>query len=349
MNELQKRINKIRKSLLKTKCSGLLISSSANVRYLSGFTGGECWLLIKKSANFFIGDFRYKIQAEKELFPGFNIIICNDSKFTSIGELAAKTALKKLYFEAKHISFEDYRQLKNVLPKKTSLHPTKDKIEELRMIKSPQEIKLIKKAAAITKKSFRQLKPYIRPGVSELFLKNKLEQLLKNNGATGLAFEIIVASGENAAMPHARATNRKIARNEPIIIDAGAEYSGYKSDLTRTFFSGRITEYVKYYKLLASAQDRAIKMVRPGVIIQKIDHAARRILKKLNLEHYFGHALGHGIGLEVHEAPHVFGKSKLRFKPGMVFTVEPGIYMPGSGGTRIEDMILVTKKGFKII
>ncbi len=349
MRLLKNRLQKVRKAIKSAKAQAMLITSLHNVRYLSGFTGSECRLLITEKENIFLCDFRYRLQAQKELGSIFKVLMIEGNIFSLLKNVLKQRKIQTLNFESQHITYEQYYNLKTALGKKTRLGASKDIIEQLRMIKSPEELKIIRKAVSITKKSLRALKPLIKPGVSELFLKNKLNEMLKNNGASGPAFDTIVASGPNAAMPHATTTKRKIGMNDPVIVDVGADYKGYKSDLTRTFFSGKITQYVKHYKLLATAQDRAIKLVRPQGRIQKIDRIARQVLDAAGLGQYFGHALGHGVGLEVHEKPYISGKSKQRFKSGMVFTVEPGVYIPDSGGIRIEDMVLVTKKGYEVL
>ncbi|MFH1093396.1 MAG: Xaa-Pro peptidase family protein [Candidatus Omnitrophota bacterium] len=348
MKLFKKRLQKVRKAIKSSKTQAMLVSSVHNVRYLSGFTGSECWLLITEKENIFFSDSRYRLQAQKEIGSTFKVLLIEGNLFSLLKSVLKKRKIHTLNFESQHISYEQYYNLKTALGKKIRLNASRDIIERLRMIKSPEELKIIRKAVSITKKSLRQLRPWIKSGVSELFLKNKLNEMLKNNGASGPAFDTIVASGPNAAMPHATTTNRKIGKNEPVIVDVGADYNGYKSDLTRTFFSGKITKYIKHYKLLATAQDRAIKLIRPQGEIQKIDQIARQVLDTAQLGQYFRHALGHGVGMEVHEKPYISGKSKQCFIPGMVFTVEPGVYIPDSGGIRIEDMVLVTRKGYEV-
>ncbi|MBU1042889.1 MAG: Xaa-Pro peptidase family protein [Candidatus Omnitrophica bacterium] len=343
------RVNKLKAYLKKSNIEAMLIACPANVRYLSGFTSAESWLLISPKQNVFISDFRYKLQAQQEIDSSYQIEMVTTSVYALLAELSKKLKISSLCFEPDHITYNQYCRIKAALPPETQIISSQNFVEQLRMLKSPEEIALIRKAVKIVKKSLNQLKPLIKSGISERALKTKLELLLLANGSTQPAFDTIVASGPNAAMPHAVTTDRKIKNNEPIIIDVGATVEGYKSDLTRTFFSGKISEYIEYYKLVATAQDRAIKLIRPQVKIEKIDAAARQVLKAADLDKYFGHSLGHGVGLEVHEAPNISGKNSMRLKRSMVFTVEPGIYIPGSGGIRIEDMVLVTDKGCEIL
>lgn len=340
---------KLRHFLIQNNYDAFLVTNFTNVRYLSGFTGTDCWLLITPSKNFFLGDFRYLLQGKNELKHSFEIKLVNGSIFNLIKDIFLKTGMDTLCFEETNLTVAEYHQLKKEFNGKIKLVPTKDIIEEQRQLKTENEIKLIQTAVKIAKKSLLKLRPFIKKGVTELFLKNKLEQLLRTSGAQAAAFDIIVASGPNSAMPHAKTTKRKIKENEPILIDAGADFCGYKSDLTRTFFLGKINRYTSYYELVVNAQDMAIKLIRPGVKIQDIDQAARAVFKKAKLDRYFGHALGHGIGLEVHEAPHISGKNKEELKAGMVFTVEPALYIPNWGGIRTEDIVVVTEKGAQIL
>ncbi|RKY37704.1 MAG: Xaa-Pro dipeptidase [Candidatus Omnitrophota bacterium] len=345
----KQRLLKVRNFLKKNKFDAFLITSLSNVRYLSGFTGDDCRLLLTLKENIFIGDFRYKLQAEKQVKDLFSIEIAQGSVFKLIKELAFKIHLKAVCFEEKYLSVFEYGKLKECVGRQSKLIGQNGIIEAQRQIKSTEELELIRTAVNITKKSLRSLEPFIKPGVSEIFLKHKLDSLQKEYGAQGPAFEIIVASGKNSAMPHAKATEKLICKNEPIIIDTGCVFKGYCSDLTRTFFLGKIMRYKKYYKLVAAAQDKAIKMVKPLVKIEKVAMAARQIYEQQGLNKYFGHALGHGVGLAVHEAPGICKNNPLRLRKDMVFTIEPGFYLPDWGGIRIEDMVRVTEKGCEIL
>ncbi|MFH2139110.1 MAG: Xaa-Pro peptidase family protein [Candidatus Omnitrophota bacterium] len=342
------RILKVRGFLRRHGFDAFLITSLANIRYLSGFTGGDCYILLTKTENIFIGDFRYTLQAEKELDKSFRIEMIKNGLSSLLKEFISGKKLHSLCFEDKHITVSFFNRIKKSLPK-IHLIPTSNVIEKQRIIKTDKEIALISKAVDITKQALNKLKPFIKPGITEIWIKNKLDYLLKSFGGQQPSFDIIVASGPNGAMPHAGTTTRQIQKNEPIIVDVGTVFEGYKSDLTRTFFSGKMTQYAHYYKLIAAAQKKAISLIRPSVKIRDIDLAARNYLKRNKVDKYFGHALGHGVGLEVHEEPRIYWKNSQRLKPGMVFTVEPGIYIPEWGGIRIEDMVLVTKKGCKVL
>ncbi|MDD5747090.1 MAG: Xaa-Pro peptidase family protein [Candidatus Omnitrophica bacterium] len=344
----QERIQRLREYLKTSNAGAYLVSLPANIRYLSGFTGMDCRLLITRRKNFFLGDFRYITQARQELDPSFEIQQVDHGFGTCLYRLLGKTKSAGLCFESKHTSVYAYNSLKNTL-KGIRLLPVTDIIEQQRQVKTGTEISAIRTAAAITRKTLKAIQPLIRPGVTEYAVKNKLEELLCRFGSEKPAFDIIVASGPNAAMPHAQTTQRKIGKHDPVIIDIGAQWNGYKSDLTRTFFSGRITKYIEYYKLIGNAQHRAISLIKPGVNAAEIDAAARQILHTARVEKYFGHALGHGVGLEIHEGPSISGASRQQLCAGMVFTVEPGIYIPRDGGVRVEDMVVVTEKGCEIL
>jgi Xaa-Pro aminopeptidase len=230
------------------------------------------------------------------------------------------------------------------------LVPTHGLVEEPRQIKAAEELKKIKKATQITIKALKFIKNIILPGKKEIEIAAELEHFIRYNGGGGSAFDIIVASGPNSSFPHHITSQRRIKNNELVLVDLGVEYQGYKSDLTRVFFLGKINLLIRrIYDIVRSAKDKAIKEIRPGVPIRKIDASARQYITKMGYGSFFSHSLGHGIGLEVHEAPSISAKEKSQLKAGMVFTVEPAIYLPNKFGIRLEDMVLVTEEGGKII
>ncbi|NQT95730.1 MAG: aminopeptidase P family protein, partial [Candidatus Omnitrophica bacterium] len=233
---------------------------------------------------------------------------------------------------------------------KKKLYSTFGLIGKLRAIKDQQEVGLIKKAAAIAKKAYKSIKRELKEGKRETDIAGKIDFLVKKLGADRPSFETIVASGANASMPHAKPTAKRIKNSEAIIVDFGARLKGYNSDLTRTSFVGKIDKHFKLiYSIISIAQSKAINKIRPGVKISEIDKAARSYIVKKGFGKYFTHALGHCIGIDVHELPSINSKNHSVLKEGMVFSVEPGIYIPGSGGVRIEDMILVTAKGHEVL
>ena len=336
-------------AILKRKnLDALFISHPANVSYISGFKGLDSFLLIIKGKEpLFITDFRYLQQARKEI-SGFRILSSAKSIIREIAGLIKKYHLKKVGFESAHLSYKDSIFISTKTKQK--LIPTEGLIEELRIVKNEVEIGIIKKSAYITKSALKKTLAYMKPGMSELEIAGYIEWQMRKAGAQRIAFPPIVASGENSAMPHAVSTTRKIRKQEPIIIDCGCVFDGYNSDLTRTIFLGRINaQFKSIYNTIEEAQRRAISLIHPGVKICRIDKAARDYIHSKGFERYFKHATGHGVGLKVHEAPVVSMKNFKTLKKGMVLTVEPGIYIPGLGGVRIEDMILVTDKSHRIL
>jgi Xaa-Pro aminopeptidase len=223
-------------------------------------------------------------------------------------------------------------------------------VEDLRQIKDPQEIAKIHKATKIAIKALRQIRSFLLPAKKEIEIALELERLIRCLGGYSSSFEIIVASGPNSSFPHHLTSSRKLCDNEPVLIDMGVDYLGYKSDLTRVFFLGKIKPLVReVYDIVLEAQARALKRIKPAVIINQIDRAARQYITQEGYGGFFGHNLGHGIGLEVHENPHISLRQNKRLHPGMVFTVEPAIYLPNKFGIRIEDMALVTEKGVELL
>jgi len=358
-------ISLLKNRLKKEKLDGLLVSKPANVSYLSGFSGDESYLLITEKKDFFITDFRYEQQAKKEA-KGFEIEVVGaapcgrpqqgrhrglplHNHFDLIVHLIKKNNLKRVGFEARHITYAEVSKIRDNLTKQEFL-PMHDLVESLRVVKTQEEIKNIKKATGICLSVFNDVAFKIKPGIREKELAGFVEYQMRIKGAEGASFDIIVLSGKNSTMPHGRPSDRKIGCNEAVLIDAGASFNGYKSDLTRMFFLGKIPDTVqKVYGIVKKAQEMALKAVRPGVSASVVDAIARDYIKSNGYGDYFGHSLGHGVGREVHEAPSISSKSKDILKPGMIFTVEPAIYLPNIGGIRIEDMVLVTQKGSQVL
>lgn len=341
-------IQKLRQTLRRKNLDALLVSSRANVSYLSGFRGEDSFLLVgKNKMPLFITDFRYIQQAKKEI-KGCNILMLNPPLIKSLSYTIKKCRFKRIGFEANHLSFSEATKLKS--HRGCKFLPTNGIIENFRLIKTKSEIAIIKKSAHIAASALRDTVSYIKAGMTESDVAGYLQWRMGKRGAERLAFPPIIASGKNAAMPHAITSNKKIRMHEPIIIDCGCVFNGYSSDLTRTIFLGRIDPQFKYYyNIVKSAQQKAISSVRPGVKISEIDKIARDYIAGKGLSEYFGHAIGHGIGRNVHEAPVVSSKNKDILTPGMVFTIEPGVYMPEWGGVRIEDMVVVTDKSCRIL
>lgn len=337
----------LRKKLHKLKVDGILVTDLMNVRYLTGFSCSSGYVLVTGRSAVFATDFRYEEQARQEL-KGFSIRIERGDRAREIRELADELGVRKLGFEDHHVTYRFYKRLTK---KKIRLKPLADTVESFRAEKSRQEIACITKAARRAERAFMKLRPFIRAGATELKLAVKLEELLKEEGCKTLPFGVIVASGFRSALPHARPTNRVIQKGDPIIFDWGGECDGYYSDMTRTvFIRGKdISRYREVYDIVLHAQKRAIGSVRAGIKAKVIDAAARDHIKQEGYGEAFGHGTGHGVGLAVHEKPSLSWRSKDMMKENMVITVEPGIYIPGIGGVRIEDMVVVTKDGGRVM
>ena len=265
--------------------------------------------------------------------------------------MAKRLKVRKLGFEAKDLNFAEYSKIRSYLGPKTKLKDTFNIVETLRLIKDPQEIGFIRQAIKITAKTFEFIQKSLKPGVKELEIAAEIEHFIRYQGAKMSAFNILIASGPNSSLPHALISSRKIKSGEPILIDIGVDINGYKSDLTRVFFLDKIPNIQRrIYEIIQEAQAKAIAAVKPGRIISAIDSAGRKHIEEQGFGRYFGHSLGHGVGLEVHEEPSISSKNKAQhLEEGMVFTVEPGIYLPGRFGIRLEDMVLVTKKGSEVL
>jgi Xaa-Pro aminopeptidase len=328
----------IRRILKANKINAILISGAKNIRYVTGFTGSSGFALITETHALFFTDFRYVEQASKEV-EGFEIIKEKGKRNITVKKTVRKLGIKKLGFE-QSVSYEFYSGLKD---KNILLKPLKNTIEKLRQIKTENELKHIKQAINRAETAFLKVKPEIKTGVAEKRIALRLEEELKKNGCNCLPFDIILASGKNAAMPHARPSEKKIEKGDFVIIDWGGEAEGYFSDMTRTLIinGNGLAEKIKIYDTVNSARKKAIKSINAGIKACDIDKAARSEIEKFGFGAYFGHGTGHGIGLEVHEMPSISKTAKETINEGMVFTVEPGIYIPGLGGVRIEDMAAV--------
>jgi Xaa-Pro aminopeptidase len=343
-------IKNIYTKLAQEDLDGLLVSSPANISYLANFTSRDSYFLISKKENIYITDSRYTQEAKKHLQKIATIKKSNGSIFRIIADLCRDLGLKRLAFEERYLPFAEYKKIKEELSKKGDLIPTHDLVEELRQIKNAEELEKIKKASEISIKALRFIKDFISEGKKEIEVAAEIERFIRYNGARSSAFDIIVASGPNSSFPHHLTSQRKIKNNKPVLVDIGVDYLGYKSDLTRVFFLGKISSTVRgIYDIVRRAQEKAIRRIKPAVHINKIDVVARQYITQKGYGGFFGHNLGHGIGLEVHEEPHISSKGRGVLKPGMVFTIEPAIYLPNKFGIRLEDIVLVTQKGCEIL
>jgi Xaa-Pro aminopeptidase len=330
-----------KRTLAASGVDGILITDLNNLRYLTGFTGSSGLSIITRNRSLFVTDFRYKEQAKMEV-KGFSITIERAEKTEIIRNLTKKYGIERLGFEDHSVSYGMYRKL---VRKNIRLRALSDTVEKMRLIKNSAELSHIRKAIRRAENAFRKLRPHIKTGITERKLALKLEELLKKEGCKILPFGVIVASGRMSALPHAKPTNRVIKKGDFILFDWGGESGGYFSDMTRTVVirGQNLNKQLNIYSVVLEAQNRAMKTVRHGARASEIDSAARDYIKLKGYDRYFGHSTGHGVGLEVHEKPVISWQNSNTVEEGMVFTVEPGIYLPGFGGVRIEDIVTVKK------
>ncbi len=348
------RLKALRSAMKGAVVDSLLLTDLANIRYLTGFTGSNAKVVVTLKGAWFFTDFRYDSQAREEIGEagGFKIRILKKGWIEDLAVLVSRLKKDSLSFEESHLTYSDFRGLKKSL-KGVRLKPVSGLVEGLRQIKDLLEIERLQRAAAIADEGFKEagrLIRKLRKGLTELDVSEALERVLKKKGAFGPSFDIIVASGARSALPHGSPSDKRIKRGEFVIVDMGALYKGYHSDATRTYITGRGTKrHLEIYDTVRTAHDLAIDIIRPGVKAADIDRAARDHIERSGFGKYFGHGTGHGTGLNIHEGPNISPKSKDVIEEGMVFTIEPGIYVPGFGGVRIEDMVLVTNDGATLL
>ncbi len=339
------RQKKLLKILASRSLDALIIKKKQNIFYLTGAKGDDATLFVSPEKNLLITDSRYKEEYAKSLKTCALKIVKYSEAASSIKDICKKTNSRRVGFESKNISYSEYAALKKELRNKR-LVPVKDAVESLRMIKDNKEVGHIKTACKIGCKIMDHVVKTLRPSSSEEKVKNGIYAYIAKSGFKKADFEIIVASGRRACMPHATASTKIIRKGEMVVIDLGAMNCGYNSDLTRTAFLGRIErKYRRIYNIVLDAQKKAIENIRPGIKAKYIDYISRQYILDKGLGKYFIHNLGHGIGLEIHEKPAISRNSDVVLEKNMVFTVEPGVYIPGYGGVRIEDDVLVTKTG----
>lgn len=352
MQYIKLRLNKLLQKIEGSRLDALFVTHAPNVSYISGFRNRDAWLVVSSKGCYLLTDFRYIEEAQKEISADFKIVDTKQPFFNAYSALADVLRclrVRQLGFEGNYLSFAGWKRLKSSLSE-VKLIPTADLIEDLRMLKDIHELRLLKTAAKIAAHGMSFVSKRIRTGRTERQIAQDLDYFLKSHGADRASFDIIVASGPNSSMPHAITSRRRLKTSELALVDAGARFKGYNSDLTRTFFSGRMTRKAKdIYNIVDEAQKSAIAGIKPGKKASDIDNTARSVIENRGFGRYFGHGLGHGVGLEVHEKPRIAKYEQLILKEGMVFTVEPAVYIPGWGGVRIEDMVLVTKNGCKIL
>ncbi len=343
------RIKKIQKLLLQKKQFPYLVASLINIKYCTGFEGSYAYLIYFEDETVFISDSRYEEYALMILPKNVRFILQQKDFFKSLLSLLKEKKIKKLFLEEHSITLSQYKMIKNEC-KGIALNYGGDVINELRSIKDEDEIETIKKAARITDACFHHILTIIKPGITEWDIAVEIEYYYKKHGCQGTSFETIVASGAGSSMPHYKTGTKKIKAGEPVLIDMGCIFNGYCSDMTRTVFIKSIPNGIKtIYYIVKEAQQRAVDAVKPGLITNKLDSIARDFIAAKGYGDLFGHSLGHGVGLDVHEIPAVKHNGAVALKKGMVITVEPGIYIPKKAGIRIEDMVLVTSLGHEVL
>ena len=341
------RVEKLRKKMQEENLDSFLITSPYNLRYLTNFTGTTGLAVITLEKAFFITDFRYTEQAAAQA-QGFEIIKNVGPIFEEVADLVQKEGLRELGFEETTVSFLEYSVLEEIID--AQLIPISGMIEELREIKDEEEIAIIEKACSIADLAYDHILKMIQPGMTEIEVANQLDFYMRSLGASGVSFETIVASGLRSAMPHGVASKKIIEQGDLITIDFGCYYEGYVSDMTRTFAIGDPGEQLKeIYQIVLEAQLAVLEVAKPGVTGKQLDAVARDYITKHCYGEAFGHSTGHGIGLEIHEGPNVSVRAEKQFVPGNIITDEPGIYLPGIGGVRIEDDLLITSDGNRVL
>lgn len=334
------RLQKLRNELELGDAGAVLITKRVNYMYMSGFTGTSAIVYISENRAVLLTDFRYVEQATSQA-ADFEIIQYSGSAFDKLNQLIESDSIQTIFFEDRHLTFFEYDEYTAKLNAKVFI-PLGKIIEKLRRIKDDWEIEIIKGAVDVADKVFSHILPFIKPGVTEIELAAEMEHHMRRLGASGPSFDMIIASGQRASMPHGVASDKKIEAGDVITMDFGALYKGYCSDITRTVFLGNPDkEMARIYKIVFDANKKGLEAVISGVAGRDVDAVSRQYIVDHGFGDNFGHGLGHGVGLEIHEEPSVSMREDLLLEDGMVVTVEPGIYVPGLGGVRIEDMVVV--------
>ncbi len=347
-NEFARRRQIVAAELAGRKLDALLVSSAANIRYLTGFTGSSGALLILPDDAVLFTDPRYAIQSGREV--SCKTKISRGPLLPGVAASLQRRRIRQLGFERAHLSYDGFDVLRARLPVNTALEPVAGWVEGYRMLKSASEIELIERSVATNSEAFEQAVRRVRPGMREQDLAAEIEYRMRRLGAEKPSFETIVAAGERSALPHAHPTGAALEAKQLILVDMGAFRDGYASDMTRMLFLGTPAARVKrVYGAVLEAQLAAIDALRPGVTTAYVDGQARKVLKAHKLDQAFIHSTGHGLGLEIHEMPRIGRKDKTPLQAGMAITIEPGVYLEGFGGIRIEDTLVVTQAGSRVL
>jgi Xaa-Pro aminopeptidase len=351
MDRFQSRRDKLRSGWGPAGIDAFIVRATSNVSYLTGFTGDSSVLLVGRERDLIISDGRFTTQLEQEC-PGLEAYIRmpGEDMNPAVARVLKTLGLLNVGFEAVHSSVADHLALAAALPA-VALVGLSEQVEALRQIKDESEIVAIREAIEFAERAFQMLRAGMRDGDTEKDTADALEAYLRRCGATGASFPPIVAVGANSALPHARpTTTSRIGQDDFVLIDWGATGRPYKSDLTRVLVTGNVTpKFEAIYRTVLSALESGIAAIRPGAIAHDVDAEARSVIEDAGFGRFFDHGLGHGLGMDIHEAPRIRKGSNVVLEPGMVFTVEPGIYLPDWGGIRIEDDVLVTPDGCEVL
>jgi Xaa-Pro aminopeptidase len=343
------RQRRLQAALAGKRVDAFLLTHPPNVRYLCGFTGSAGMLALAGGQRVLFTDGRYTTQARQEA-QGVRVVIAGGALLEEVAAWLRRQRARRIGVEAQHMTLAAHAALVRVLAPKTRLQPLAGVLEQQRMIKEPEEIALIRSAVRLGSSLFHRAVKVLRPGVTEAEVAGEIEHAARRGGAQGMSFETIVAGGKRSALPHGIASSQPITNKGFVVMDFGVILGGYCSDMTRTVHMGRASSQAReMYQVVREAQEQAIGTVRAGVKAGEVDYAARRVLQQAGLGRYFTHSTGHGLGLEIHEPPRL-GKGQTEIlEAGMVVTIEPGVYVAGRGGVRIEDVVVVTPKGCEVL
>ncbi len=352
------RIQKLKRSLRRKNLDAILIGQPENRRYLSGYTPRDhsisessgYLLVCARDDDYLLTDFRYKIQAEHEVHHA-QVLIYTKGVHLLLRQLALELNLKRIGFESNYILHSSaIKLIQTCSEKDITITPTTELVEKMRLIKDQDELNKIRQSVQLNEHVFQSVMPTIDADCTELDIAINIENTMRHLGAESASFDTIVAIGLNSALPHAVPGKRRLKNNQPLMVDMGLILDGYCSDMTRTFVLGKAdSRYLEIHKLVRKAQTAAIKFIRPGKTMKEVDKVARSLINDGGYGQNFGHALGHGVGLAVHEKPRLSSQSGVKLREGMVVTVEPGIYISDWGGVRLENMVVITRDGCEVL
>lgn len=343
------RLARLRTRLARAKLPALLVTYLPNISYLSGFRGSAGALLISRREQVLFSDFRYRLQVAQQA-PGFRFVEVQRNSLASMAQEAKRLGFAQVGFEAHQLTVEQLRRLR-AGARGVRWQPAGELVEGLRQVKEPAEIAQIARAARITDRAFAYMRSLLAIGKTEREIALAGQLFMLQAGAKEMAFDLIVGAGAHGALPHAQSGPRRIKHGDLVVIDIGLRLpSGYCSDLTRTVAVGRAADWQReIHAIVQAAQQRALQALRPGAVAAEVDGVARAVITEAGYGEYFGHGLGHGVGLEVHEGPRLAATDRTVLRTGMVVTVEPGIYLPGRGGVRLEELVVIAPHGYRLL